>query len=201
MGLIAPIDRWVIGEACARARTWQQRFPSDPPLYISVNVSAKQLHDPSLRGQVQRTLAQTGLEAATLTIEITENVLMHDTDVALEALAGLKALGVKLAIDDFGIGFSSLSYLRRLPVDTVKIDRSFVSGVASGSEEWTLARGIVRLVHGLGLQTVAEGVERADQRAHLRALGCGLAQGYYFARPMPHEGITSLLEQARSRTA
>jgi diguanylate cyclase (GGDEF)-like protein len=201
MGLIGPIDQWVLAEACTQARRWQRRFPSDPPLSISVNVSAKQLQDPELTAQVQRTLGQTGVDPSTLTLEITENVLMRDTEATLEALASLKDLGVKLAIDDFGIGFSSLSYLRRLPVDTVKIDRSFVSGVATGSEEWTLARGIIRLVHGLGLLTVAEGVERADQRAHLRALGCGLAQGYYFARPMPQEGITALLEEARSRTA
>jgi EAL domain-containing protein (putative c-di-GMP-specific phosphodiesterase class I) len=126
---------------------------------------------------------------------------MTNTEATLAVLHGLKALGVRLAIDDFGIGFSSLNYLRRLPVDIVKIDRSFVSGIASQSDEWTLARGIIKLVHGLGLETVAEGVERADQRAHLQALGCRLAQGYYFARPMEPEGIRDLLAKASSRTA
>jgi EAL domain-containing protein (putative c-di-GMP-specific phosphodiesterase class I) len=126
---------------------------------------------------------------------------MQDTEATLERLTALKELGVRLAIDDFGIGFSSLSYLRRLPVDVVKIDRSFVTGVAAGAEEWTLARGIVRMVHGLGFETVAEGVETPQQVAHLQALGCQKGQGFYFARPMEPRAIEKLLARSGPRSA
>jgi len=200
-GLIVAMDRWVTAEACRQARAWQQRFPSEQPLAISVNFSARQLLDPDLLIDVRAAVEAFGLDPASLTLEITETVLMQDTEATLSVLRALRGLGVRLAIDDFGIGFSSLSYLRRLPVDVVKIDRSFVAGVATGTEEWTLARGIIRLVHSLGLETVAEGVERAEQRAHLLALGCRLAQGYYFARPAPAEAITELLKQADGRSA
>jgi len=198
-GLIVAIDRWVTAEACRQARAWQQRFPSELPLAISVNLSARQLQDPDLLRDVRAAVEAFGLAPRSLTLEITESVLMQDTEATLAALRALRGLGVRLAIDDFGIGFSSLGYLRRLPVDVVKIDRSFVAGIASGTEEWTLARGIIRLVHSLGLETVAEGVERAEQRAHLLALGCRLAQGFYFARPAPAEAIGELLEQEGGR--
>jgi len=200
-GLIIDIDRWVLQEACQRAAAWQRRFTRKLALGISVNVSARHLHDPDLVRQVSNVLRATRLDPKTLTLEITEGVVMKDIQATIAVLSDLKTLGVSLAIDDFGIGFSSLSYLRQLPVDVVKIDRSFVSGVASGSQEWTLARGIVKLVHGLGLETIAEGVERADQVAHLRALGCRLAQGYYFARPMAEPGVEEFLENAESRPA
>jgi diguanylate cyclase (GGDEF)-like protein len=200
-GLIVAIDRWVTAEACRQGRVWQQRFPSDRPLGISVNLSARQLQDPDLLRDVGAAVEAFGLAPASLTLEITETVLMQDTEATLSVLRALKALGVRLAIDDFGIGFSSLSYLRRLPVDVVKIDRSFVAGVATGTEEWTLARGIIRLVHSLGLETVAEGVERPEQRAHLMALGCRLAQGYLFARPAPADAITELLGRPDWRSA
>jgi diguanylate cyclase (GGDEF)-like protein len=200
-GLIVPIDEWVMQEACRQLRAWEKDLSAGTSISISVNVSVQQLQDARLAGKVQETLRETGLDPARLTLEITETVLMQDTEATLAVLQELKALGVRLAIDDFGIGFSSLNYLRRLPVDVVKIDRSFVAGIASQSEEWTLARGIIKLVHGLGLETVAEGVERADQRAHLQALGCRLAQGYFFARPMEPEGIRDLLAKAGSRSA
>jgi EAL domain-containing protein (putative c-di-GMP-specific phosphodiesterase class I)/ActR/RegA family two-component response regulator len=194
-GLVIGIDRWVLREACRQARAWQEQFPADPPLGMHVNVSARALQDTGLVADVQDALEETGLSPASLTLELTESVLLHDTEAAIDVFRELRGIGVRLAIDDFGMGFSSLSYLRRLPVDEVKIDRSFVTGVATGTEEWTLARGIIRLVHSLGLETVAEGVERADQVAHLRTLGCRLAQGYYFARPMDVAAITGLLEE------
>jgi EAL domain-containing protein (putative c-di-GMP-specific phosphodiesterase class I)/DNA-binding response OmpR family regulator len=200
-GLVIDIDRWVRREACRQARAWQDQFPAEPPLGMNVNLSARELEGTDLTADVQAALDDTGLDPATLTLELTEGVLLHDTEAAISIIQKLKNLGLRLAIDDFGMGFSSLSYLRRLPVDEVKIDRSFVAGVATGSEEWTLARGIIRLVHSLGLETVAEGVERADQVAHLRTLGCHFAQGYYFARPMDPAAITGLLEERYSRTA
>jgi EAL domain-containing protein (putative c-di-GMP-specific phosphodiesterase class I)/DNA-binding response OmpR family regulator len=200
-GLVIGIDRWVLREACHQARAWQEQFPTDAPIGIHVNISARELQDTALVADVQNALEETGLSPASLTLELTESVLLHDTEAAIDVFRELRGLGVRLAIDDFGMGFSSLSYLRRLPIDEVKIDRSFVTGVASGTEEWTLARGIIRLVHSLGLETVAEGVERADQAAHLRTLGCRLAQGYYFGRPMDVAAITGLLEERYSRTA
>jgi len=200
-GLIVPIDRWVMREACRQASAWAKDLPDDQPISMSVNVSVKQLNDAGLAEEVRETLEETGLDASRLTLEITESVLMQDAEATLAILRELKVLGIRLAIDDFGIGFSSLNYLRRLPVDVVKIDRSFVAGIASQSSEWTLARGIIRLVHELGLETVAEGVERADQRAHLRALGCRFAQGFFFARPMEPDAIAELLAKASSRSA
>jgi diguanylate cyclase (GGDEF)-like protein len=200
-GLIGPIDRWVMKEACRQVKEWDRKLGGDRRIYISVNVSMKQLNDPQLTAVVEETLRETELDASRLTLEITESLLMQDADATLAILKELKALGVRLAIDDFGIGFSSLNYLRRLPVDVVKIDRSFVAGIASQSSEWTLARGIVRLVHELGLETVAEGVERADQRAHLQALGCRFAQGFFFARPMEAAALAELLAKPSSRSA
>jgi diguanylate cyclase (GGDEF)-like protein len=197
-GLILAIDRWVLREAVRQARTWHEAFPMDPPLGVSVNVSARQLNGERLAEQVEHTIREAGVDPATVTLEITESFLLDDTDAILAKLESLKEVGIRLSIDDFGTGYSSLSYLRRLPADEVKIDRSFVSGVASGAEEWTLARGIVRLIHSLGLVTVGEGIERAEQLAHMRALGCQLGQGYYFARPMLPEQITEILASTPS---
>jgi EAL domain-containing protein (putative c-di-GMP-specific phosphodiesterase class I) len=186
-GPILAIDEWVLWEACRRARPWGD-------LTVHVNVSARQVLHGDLTSLVSGVLVDTGLEPERLTIEITEGTLMEDTESTLDALRRLRHLGVRLAIDDFGIGFSSLSYLRRLPVDVVKIDREFVSGIAAGADEWSLARGIVRLLHSLGRETVAEGIERPEQVAHLVALGCQLGQGFYFARPVPPEAIDAVLE-------
>lgn len=193
-GLIAPIDRWVLRESCRRGVEWNRRSHRPDPLRMHVNISPRHLHEVNLVERVHRILEETGFPPGLLTLEITETTLVHDAEAAVRVLDELKGLGVMLAIDDFGIGFSSLSYLRRLPVDVVKIDRSFVSGLADDPAEWGLARGIVKLVHGLGLETVAEGIERADQVAHLRALGCGRGQGFYFARPVEESRVPELLE-------
>lgn len=191
-GLIVDIDRWVLNQACRQTREWQRRFSVTPPLQVHVNMSARQLHRTDMVRQVAEALRDSELNAASLTIEITESVLLLDADATIRGLKGLRELGVQVAIDDFGVGFSSLNYIRRLPVDVVKIDRSFVSGVATGVEEWGLARGIVRLVHGLGLDTVAEGIEKVEQVAHLQALGCHQGQGFYFSRPATAESISEL---------
>jgi diguanylate cyclase (GGDEF)-like protein/PAS domain S-box-containing protein len=194
-GLISAIDRWVLREACRRGVEWNRRSAEPEGIRMHVNISARHLHDVSVVDHVAGILAESGLEPGLLTLEITEGTLMHDAESAVRVLDQLKALGIRLAIDDFGIGFSSLSYLRRLPVDVVKIDRAFVSGLADDPAEWGLARGIVKLVHGLGLETVAEGIERADQVAHLRALGCDRGQGFYFARPVEEAGVGDILER------
>jgi diguanylate cyclase (GGDEF)-like protein len=192
-GMILDIGRWVLETACRQAVAWQRRLPADPPLYMSVNLSARQLWDETLADDVHRVLADTGLAPEHLALEITETSLVSDFEETVDALRRLKGIGVRLSIDDFGTGYSSLAYLRRLPVDVVKIDRSFVEGIATSSDEWALAVAIVRLVRALDLETVAEGVEGPAQLAHLRALGCEYAQGYYVARPQDAGAVEALL--------
>jgi diguanylate cyclase (GGDEF)-like protein/PAS domain S-box-containing protein len=193
--LILHLGRWVLNEACRQARTWGDEFPRRRPLTMSVNLSVRQLQDPGLVDDVAACLAQTGLDARLLTLEITESVLMQNTEFTMDMLGRLKALGVRIAIDDFGTGYSSLSYLRQFPIDSLKIDRSFVASIVKGGEESTLVRSIISLSRAMHLETVAEGIEHPIQAAELEALGSDLAQGYYFARPLRAEDIGPLLRQ------
>jgi EAL domain-containing protein (putative c-di-GMP-specific phosphodiesterase class I) len=189
-GQIVQIGRWVLREACRQARVWQDAAPAAAPREMSVNVSARQLRDESLCATVAEALGAAGLDPALLTLEITESVVMEDSAASLQRMHDLKALGVRLAIDDFGTGFSSLSYLRRLPVDVLKVDKSFVDEIAAGGEAFELARAIVGMGRTLGLDVVAEGVESPSQVAALRRMECGLAQGFHFASPMAAGDIT-----------
>ena len=193
-GVILPLGRWVLEEACRQTAAWRDRGAND--LYVSVNISSCQLRHAQFGADVARALAASGLPAHALLLEITESVIMEDTEANLARLAELKALGVRLAIDDFGIGYSSLSYLQRFPVDVLKIDKSFVDGVHDREGDEALARTIVALGRSLSLCTVAEGVEHAAQRECLRALGCTLGQGYLFARPMRPERVWPALGAA-----
>jgi diguanylate cyclase (GGDEF)-like protein/PAS domain S-box-containing protein len=197
-GLIIPLGRWVLREACRQAREWQRRHPIRPPLVMGVNLSARQFRDAGLVPEVAAILAETGLAAETLKLEVTESVMMDDVDRAMATLDVLKALGVRLAIDDFGTGYSSLSYLRRLPVDTVKLDRSFIERLGRDAQDTALVQGVVTLAQTLQLGLTAEGVETADQLAHLHALGCDRGQGYYFARPLPPAQLEALLAASDS---
>jgi len=191
-GLILPIGMWVLEEACRELRGWQERAPEDdPPLTLAVNLSAKQFAQPDLVERVAQVLAETGVAGATLKLEITEGVIMQNTDVVVETLRALKALGVQIHIDDFGTGYSSLSYLHRLPLDALKIDRSFVAPGATG-ESLQLVRTMVALAHALGVAVVTEGVETEDLLRELRGLSCEYGQGYLFSRPLPTEGIDAL---------
>ncbi|HEU4628594.1 MAG TPA: EAL domain-containing protein [Gemmatimonadaceae bacterium] len=192
-GLIVPIGRWVLAEACRQARRWQLDAPDNRTLTLSVNISGRQLLDPALTGDVATALADSGLDPALLTLEITESVLMQDTEATLATLHQLKTLGVRLAIDDFGTGYSSLSYLQRFPIDVLKIDKAFIDGVARGGSDAVLARTIVTLAGMLQLTTVAEGVEHAEQHSHLLALGCARGQGYLFARPLAADDVSRFL--------
>jgi diguanylate cyclase (GGDEF)-like protein len=193
-GLIVPLGAWVLQEACRQARRWAEQCP-EQRLTMSVNLSPRQLSDPGIVATVAAALSESGLPAADLVLELTEGLLVSDGPAVIDRLFALKALGVRLAIDDFGTGYSSLSYLRRLPFDILKIDKLFVDGVAGGPEASAFAQAIIKLAHSLRLETVAEGVEHDDQSRHLRQLGCELAQGYHFAKPLSAEDITTMLGQ------
>jgi diguanylate cyclase (GGDEF)-like protein/PAS domain S-box-containing protein len=183
-GLVLPLGEWVLEQACAAAVSWNARHPG-APLFMAVNLSARQFQQPDLCAQVSRVLEHTGLDPRLLTLEITETVVMDEAESTMETLHALKQLQVRLAIDDFGTGYSSLSYLKRFPVDTIKIDRSFVQGLSSSPVDREIVRAVIRLAAAGGMQTVAEGVETPGQREELQRLGCSLLQGYLLSRPAP----------------
>jgi diguanylate cyclase (GGDEF)-like protein/PAS domain S-box-containing protein len=191
-GLIVPIGRWVLREGCRQAVAMQRAVPCDPPLSMSINLSVKQLQHSDIVADVREVLEETGLDPTSLTLEITETVMMADADLAVQRLTDLKALGVRLAMDDFGTGYSSLSYLSRFPVDVLKMDRSFLRAGAT-PEQNGLATAVVALGDTLQLQVVAEGIEYSEQWDTLRGLGCDLGQGFHFARPMDADATLDFL--------
>jgi diguanylate cyclase (GGDEF)-like protein len=182
-GLIVPIGAWVLGEAARQAVAWSRE--AGRPIGMAVNLSPRQLASDDVLATVTAVLAETGLPAAQLTLEVTESVLVQDVERVVDRLGSLRALGVRISIDDFGTGYSSLSYLRRLPADTIKIDRSFVTDLAQDGASRTLVSSIIELARSLQLDVVAEGVEDAAQRSVLQSLQCSHAQGFLFARPQP----------------
>jgi diguanylate cyclase (GGDEF)-like protein len=191
-GLIVPIGRWVLQEACAQAARWVAEATGDP-LSVSVNLSARQLGDPDLITTIDDALAVAGLDPSLLVLEITESVLMEDRERAIEVLQQVTERGVRIGIDDFGTGQSSLGYLKTLPVHTLKIDRSFVDGLGVDPEDSAIVAAVVHLGHALGLTVTAEGIETPVQLSELHALGCDLGQGFYFARPQPGEIAQALV--------
>ncbi len=205
-GLVVPLGRWVLGEACRQAGEWRRAHPRAAALRVAVNVAERQLRDPALVDDVRAALAAADLPAEALLLEITEGALMQDPDRAARTLAALRALGVRVAVDDFGTGYSSLGYLQQFPIDVLKIDRAFVAalGAAGGArphrrpgvDDAALVRAIVHLGQTLALETVAEGIEDAGQAAALDALGCALGQGYHFARPLDAAAVPPLLGAA-----
>jgi len=194
-GLIVPLGRHVLAEACLQAASWAGMYATGEQLRMSVNVSAKQLAQPGWSDEVAQALAESGLAPRQLVLEITESVLMEDTENTAVRLEELRQLGVRIAIDDFGTGYSSLGYLRRLPVDILKIDKSFIDGVAEGPHESALARAVVKLASTLRLEAVAEGISSRKQLLQLRRLRCPYGQGFYFCRPQPSEAIPGLLDR------
>ena len=183
-GLIVPLGRWVLEEACRQARLWQPAA-SGTPLIMNVNLSGRQFQQPSLVADVNEALDAAGLDPRSLKLEITESVVMQDVDAASAILAALSEVGVRIAIDDFGTGYSSLAYLKRFPIETLKIDRSFVSGIVNDPHDAAIVRGVVALAKSLGLTVTAEGIETIAQQRQLVEVGCDLGQGYLFGRPAP----------------
>jgi EAL domain-containing protein (putative c-di-GMP-specific phosphodiesterase class I) len=199
-GAIISVGRWVLQRACEQVRAWQDA-KGGPALGLAVNLSARQLKDPGLVEDVINAVASSGLEPTGILLEMTESVLMDDLEKTIPILQQLKALGLMLAADDFGTGYSSLSYLRQLPVDTLKIDRSFISGLGK-EREAALVETIVNMGRSLKLEVVAEGIEDDVQLAALKRMGCELGQGYLFAQPMPADQVATYLDRERAaRTA
>jgi diguanylate cyclase (GGDEF)-like protein len=194
-GLIVPLGRWVLETACRQAAEWRDARPDAPPV-MSVNLSARQFMQTDLAEDVAGILAETGLDAASLELEITESVVMDQSEAGIRTLRRLRAMGVRLVLDDFGTGYSSLSYLKHLPLDTIKIDRSFVAGL-DGSADRSIVEAVIALAHGLGIGVVAEGIETIEQQQLLLALGCDLGQGYLFSRPVPRIEAARLLQPRR----
>jgi EAL domain-containing protein (putative c-di-GMP-specific phosphodiesterase class I) len=194
-GLIVPIGTWVIEEACRQLARWRDAIPNGNDLYVAVNLSVRQLRDPQLIPCVRSSLRREKLPNGSLCLELTESMLMENPAAAAELLEQLRVAGVGLSIDDFGTGYSSLSSLRRLPVDRVKIDQSFIDGLDHDTSDESLVAAIVAMASALRVTTVAEGVETFAQGNHLHALGCSLAQGNFYSRPIPAEAVPAIVDQ------
>ena len=198
IGLIVGIGKFVLNDACRQFRLWLDQHPDSGLEFVSVNLSAKQFAEEDLVGQVERAVADAGLEPHHLKLEITETAVMDNAAHAIEVLQRLKELGTRLSIDDFGTGYSSLAYLNRFPVDTLKIDRSFVMNMTTDKEKLTIVETIIMLASKLSMQLIAEGVETADQQGLLTKLGTEYAQGFLFSRPVPPSEVATLLSEDKS---
>ncbi len=192
-GMILPLGRWVLREACRQLAAWQTLKPTNPPLSMSVNISARQFGDIELIGEIRQILEETMIPPESLKLEITESKVMENAEFAVRMLTHLKGLGVRISIDDFGTGYSSLAYLHSFPLDCLKIDRSFVDKMGDGQDSSNIVAAIVGLAHSLGLEVVAEGVEVGGQREALQGFSCQLAQGFLFSRPVPGVEAEALL--------
>jgi EAL domain-containing protein (putative c-di-GMP-specific phosphodiesterase class I) len=202
-GLVIPIDRWVIQEACRQLREWQVRFPIHPPLSVNVNVSSKHFTRSDLVEQIWLSLRGAGLNPTCLRLEITESAIMENISLATAILQQLHALGLQIEIDDFGTGYSSLGYLVQLPADTLKIDRSFVGQIAVDGGKAEIVRTIVALARNLKMSVIAEGIETPEQHAELITLGCEYGQGYLISTALDSQAAAAWIEnqqrQANSR--
>jgi EAL domain-containing protein (putative c-di-GMP-specific phosphodiesterase class I) len=195
-GLIEPIGKWVLEQACAQLSKWQMRFPSAKPLKMNVNLSARQFDQADIVDVVKRVIETTGIMSDTLVLEVTESVLMENSSAVREKMDALVALGCELAIDDFGTGYSSLSYLQQYPIRVLKIDRSFVNEIGNENDDadHALVKAIIDIARTLQLRTVAEGIETRAQLDALHRLGCEVGQGFFLAKPAPPIEVQRLLE-------
>ena len=194
-GLIVAVGAWVLQEACRQTAAWHAA--GYPHLTVAVNLSGRQVSDPGLVATVREALANTGLPAHSLELELTESMLMHDAPAVESLLDELRRMGVALSVDDFGTGYSSLAYLKRFPLDTLKVDRSFVRDITADPDDASITRAVIQMSHELSLKVVAEGVETAAQLQLLAACGCDQIQGYYFSRPLPSPALDALLVEQR----
>jgi len=194
-GLIVPIGEWVLWTACAQNKSWQEQ--SYPPLRIAVNISARQFREPDFIKIVDRILQKTGLEPRWLELEITESIAMENGQTSLEMLNGFKELGVRISIDDFGTGFSSLNYLRRMPIDTLKIDQCFIQDISSGENGEEVVAAIIQLAKNLNLKVIAEGVETNTQRSFLKDKLCDEMQGYLYSKAVSSQDVEKLFVQPK----
>jgi diguanylate cyclase (GGDEF)-like protein len=196
-GLIVPIGEWVLATACARIKAWQGR--ELPKLSVAVNLSARQFADTMLLAKLTRIIHASGLDPSLLELEITESVVMSNAEGAVSVLEKLKSIGVQIAIDDFGTGYSSLAYLKRFPIDILKVDRSFIRDIPADSGDMKITRAIIAMAHSLRLKVVAEGVETAAQLQFLRSQCCDAVQGYFLYRPLREDELAAVLKRNRLR--
>lgn len=197
-GLIVPIGEWVLFQACQQMQNWLDQFPQAQHLRLSVNLASKQLQEPHLLEMIDDVLVETGLRGESLRLELTESMLMQRTDQIIELLKDIRDRNIQISIDDFGTGYSSLSYLHRFPLNSLKIDRSFVSQMNRDAENFEIVRTIITLAHTLSMDVVAEGVETPDQYYQLRQLGCEFSQGFLFSKPVPIEAATQMIATCAS---
>lgn len=192
-GQIVPVGRWILEEACRQLRVWNQRLPEPFKLSMSVNVSRRQLLEPDLLDDVSRILRESGVDGSDLKLEITENAVMHDPDTIIGVLRKLESLGVRIHMDDFGTGHSSLSCLHQFPLHMLKIDRAFINTMSLNREYSAVIMAIITLAHNLDMEVTAEGIERPEQIAQMIALDCDYAQGYLYSPPVPLEEAEALI--------
>jgi EAL domain-containing protein (putative c-di-GMP-specific phosphodiesterase class I) len=198
-GLIVPIGEWVLRAACEQNKAWQDE--GHAPIRMAVNLSCRQFQQEDLADRVERIVKETGLDPQYLELEITESVLMKDADAAVATLNKLKKKGIYISIDDFGTGYSSLGYLKRFPIDVLKIDQSFIRELSAGTEDAAIATAIITVAHTMNLKALAEGVETLEQLELLRALKCDSMQGFVFSRPIPAAEASKILDEERQARA
>jgi EAL domain-containing protein (putative c-di-GMP-specific phosphodiesterase class I) len=194
-GLILPLGRWILSESCRQMREWQDRYLQASSLVVNVNLSCKQFLQSDLAEKVSDTLNETGLAPHSLRLEITESYLIENSENAVTIMDRLRKLGVELSLDDFGTGYSSLSYLHRLPINSLKIDRSFISRMSESGENSEIVRTIIKLAQNLKMQVIAEGIETSEQLAQLNNLNCGYGQGFYFSMPLEAEMAAEFINE------
>ena len=192
-GQVVEVGEWAIRTACLQHKAWYET--GMPPLCVAVNLSARQLRESSFVSVVEKVLRETGVDAEGLELEITESMLMSDSEKSVRTLGALHEMGIRLSMDDFGTGYSSLSYLKRFPIDTIKIDRSFVADLATDPDDVGIIKAIIMIGHSLNRKVIAEGVETAEQLAILREYRCDEMQGYLFSPPLPAEEMTGFLKE------
>jgi EAL domain-containing protein (putative c-di-GMP-specific phosphodiesterase class I) len=198
-GVIVPLGLWVLREACLTARAWSQQFGEDRTLFMSVNISPRQLAQRDIVRDVESILRETGVDPALIKLEITESGAMGDPERTVRILSELKSLGVRLSIDDFGTGHSSLSYFLKFPLDVLKIDRSFVTNLGNNKVSQQIVNTIIGLAKGMDISVVAEGIETQGQALQLNMMGCDFGQGYLFSRPLPAANIVELMHARQIR--